>query len=29
MTVCEDMFSRVLEIPPAPPKEAQRYFLNN
>jgi rhodanese-related sulfurtransferase len=28
MTVCEDMFSRVLEIPPASPKEAQRYFLN-
>jgi len=28
MTVCEDTFSRVLEVPPAPPKEAHRYFLN-
>ena len=28
MTVCEDMFSRVLEIPPAPAKDAHRYFLN-
>jgi hypothetical protein len=26
MTVCEDMFSRVLEIPPASQTEAQAYF---